>query len=408
MSSDYAPAMSEITVKPHVHAGVSRVAIVLIVLGAIGCIAALPGEAGRARFAFGYLWGFSFLWSVVLGCLFFVGLQHVTSSIWSVVVRRIAESFTAPMWLLGLLFIPVLLFVILPNQFPVFPWTDAELMEHDHILHGKQAYLNVPFFIVRAVAFFTIWIGFARYFVRTSLKQDRGAGGVSATLSMRKVAAPFTIIFGVTATFAGIDWLMSINPYWFSTIFGVYVFSGMVLAALAAITIVLVRLRDSGRLPAGLITKDHLYNLGALLFAFTSFWGYIAFSQYMLIWYANVPEETFYLYDRVSSGWIGVSVALALIRFVIPFLLLLSRHAKMNTGILFWTSVLVLGGQLLDLYWLIMPELHREHPILGWREVGPLLLLVGLLVMYVSRFLGRHAPLAVGDPLLAQSRAFRL
>ena len=408
MSSDSASSAFGISAAPRAHGGLNRVAIGMIVLGAIGCVVSLSGEAGRARFAFGYLWGFWLMWSVVLGCLFFVGLQHVTSSIWSVVVRRIAEVFAAPMWLLAVCFVPIMVFVLWPNQFPVFPWTDAELMEHDHVLQGKQAYLNVPFFAARAVVFFGLWIAFSRYFVGTSLKQDRGMVGVEATLSMRRMAAPFTIIFAITATFAGIDWLMSINPYWFSTIFGVYVFSGMVLASLAAITIVTIRLRDTGRLPAGLIGKDHLYNLGVLLFAFTSFWGYIAFSQYMLIWYANVPEETFYLNDRVRGGWAGVSIALALVRFVIPFLLLLSRHAKMNVGILFWTSVLVLGGQLLDLYWLIMPELHHERPVLGWQEICPVVLLTGLLILYVSRFLGRHAPLATGDPLLEQSREFRL
>jgi hypothetical protein len=182
----------------------------------------------------------------------------------------------------------------------------------------------------------------------------------------------------------------------------------MVVTSLAAITIATLWLRSTGRISAELVTEDHLYSLGGLLFAFACFWAYIAFSQYMLIWYANIPEETFYLHHRLEGGWLGVSIALAVVRFGVPFIALLSRRAKMNPRVLFWVSVLMLGGQLLDLYWLIMPEHHQAGPALGWQELGPLLLMTGLLILYVSRFVGRHAPVAIGDPLLDESRRFRL
>jgi hypothetical protein len=272
----------------------------------------------------------------------------------------------------------------------------------------KRFYLNGPFFALRAVLFFVLWLAFARYLVRTSLGQDKGQGGVGAALAMRRASVPFMLIFTVTTTFASIDWLMSLEPKWFSTIFGVYVFSGMFVAALAAITLAALMLDRAGRFPAGLITRDHWYNLGALQFAFTSFWAYIAFSQYMLIWYGNLPEESFYLFDRLTGGWLWVSAALALVRFAVPFLLLLSRRAKMDRRILLWASIILLVGQLLDLYWLIMPSGHRAAPVLGWQEFGPLLLTCGLLLWCVSRFLERHLPVAVGDPILEQSRQFRL
>jgi hypothetical protein len=225
---------------------------------------------------------------------------------------------------------------------------------------------------------------------------------------MRRAAGPFMVVFAFTATFAAIDWLMSLEPHWFSTIFGVYVFSGMVVAALSVITIATIWLRATGRIDATVVTDDHLYNLGALLFAFVCFWAYIAFSQYMLIWYANVPEESFYIVRRLEGGWKSVSVGLALARFVVPFLVLLSRRAKTNPRILVAISLFLLGGQVLDLYWLVMPQASPSGPVLGWTEIGPPLLLAGAFLLAVARFMRRHAMVAIGDPGFEESRRFHL
>jgi len=385
------------------------IAAALFALGLLlSALAFFSGDAGRVRFGFAWLWGFSFVWSLALGSLFFIALHHLAHSIWSVVVRRVAELLTAPMWLVGLFFVPVLLFALWNDQFHLFPWLDAAHVEHDHLLQGKAPYLNFTFWTIRAVAFFAIWIGFSRFFVGRSLAQDRGEGGEPSTASMRKWSAPFMLLFAATMTFAGIDWLMSLEPHWFSTIFGVYLFAGMTLASLAAITIITLRLIKTGRLEQGLITRHHLYNLGTLQFVFACFWAYIAFSQYMLIWYANMPEETFWFAHRLHGAWLWVSIALALVRFVIPFLALLSQRAKTNPTILLWVSVLMLAGQLLDLYWLIMPQVHPEEPMLDWIELGPLLLMLGLTGFFAARFLKRHSPLAVGDPLLEESKNFHL
>ncbi len=408
MSRDRARSIAKRIPAPKPTSGLTRIAMFLIALGLLLCAAALMSPVGRERFGFGYVWGYSLLWMVVLGSLFFVGLQHLTHSIWSVVIRRIAEAFAAPMGLTFLLFLPIVLFVVWPDTFPVFPWANAEEVQNNHLLHEKAPYLNATFFMARAAAFFLIWVLFARYFVGRSLTQDRGEGGVAASVAMRKWAAPFVPIYAVTMTFAGIDWLMSLDPLWFSTIFGIYVFSGMVLSALSCITIATVKLRQSGRLGSGVVTDEHLYSLGALLFAFTCFWAYIAFSQYLLIWYANIPEETGYLFLRLKGGWLGVSVALAIVRFAVPFLILLGRHAKMNPRMLVWVSVLILAGQLLDLYWLVMPELYGNGPVFGWQELGPPVLMCGALLWAVSRFFSRHAPVAVGDPLIEESLRLHL
>ncbi len=406
MSAEPLREHSDLIPGPKACPALTRAAIALLVVGAVLSLLAVASDDHRPRFAFAYLWAFAFVWAVALGALFFVGLHHLVHAVWSVVLRRVAEMFAASMWLVAILFLPVLIFCLWNDQFSLYPWLDHEHVAHDHLLQEKQVYLNLPFFAGRAVVFFALWIAFAAHFVGNSLKQDAGERGVEASLRMRKTSAPFVMIFAVTATFAGIDWLMSLEPHWFSTIFGVYVFSGMVLTALAIITLATIGLRSSGRLGSEVVGEGHLYNLGALMFAFVCFWAYIAFSQYMLIWYGNIPEESFYMVHRLEGDWLLVSAALALMRFVIPFLALLSRGAKTNPRLLLWVSMLLLVGQLLDLYWLIMPEIHRDGPVIGWQELGPLLLLIGALILYVSRFLKTHLPVSVGDPLLEESRQY--
>ncbi len=382
----------------------TRVALALLIVGGLFSIAAVISDDSRSRFAYAYLWAFSFVWTVALGALFFVGLHHLVHAVWSVVLRRIAEMFASSMWLVAILFLPLIVFCIWHDHFLLYSWLDQDPSSHAELLREKRTYLNLPFFTLRAAAFFAVWIGFTAHYVGNSLKQDDVEGDIGRTMRMRKTSAVFVMIFSFTMTFAGIDWLMSLEPLWFSTIFGVYVFAGMVVTALAIITIATITMRSSGRLGSEIIGDAHLYNLGALMFAFVTFWAYIAFSQYMLIWYGNIPEESFYMADRLQGGWLTVSVALALLRFIIPFLALLSRPSKTNPRRLLWVAALLLAGQLLDLYWLIMPQIHHDGPMLGWQELGPPLLLIGALILYVSHFLKRHTPLAVGDPLLDESR----
>ncbi len=379
------------------------IALALIALGGVLSLLAYMDEGGKTRFGFAYLLGFLFCWAIVLGSLFFVALQHVTNSVWSVVVRRVAEMLAAPIWVLALLFIPLLAFALLNKDFGIFPWMRAE---KDALINHKAPYLNDTFFLIRTVAFFVIWIAFAFFFVRGSVRQDEGGEGrVKGTKRMRNVSGPFLIIFGLTATFAAFDWVMSLEPHWFSTIYGVYVFSGMFLSALAAITIAVLYLRQNGTL--GFVNANHLYSLGGLLFAFTCFWAYIAFSQFMLIWYGNLPEETVYYVKRIKNGWMPITLAVVFLRFILPFFLLLARGAKMDPKRLMGVSVLVLVGQLVDLYWLVMPA-QGDGPVLGWQELGPTALFTGVLLLYVGVFLGKHKAVAAGDPLFEKSRDFHL
>jgi hypothetical protein len=385
----------------------------LAAAGAVLCAAALATAAGRERFAAGWLWGFTLVWSVALGGLFLTALHHVTHAVWSVSTRRVAEMFASTIPLAALLFLPVLAFLAWPRVFPLFPWADAVPAVHSHPAgeaHGAVdagGYLGVAAFAARGLVCFALWIFFAHRFVGVSLRQDRGEGGAAATLALRRLSIPFLILFAVTLTLCGVDWLMSLEPHWFSTIFGVYVFAGMTVAGLAAATLAAVVLRRSGRLGTE-VTDDHLYSLGALLFAFTCFWAYIAFSQYMLIWYGNIPEEAAYFARRTAGRWSVLFAILWAVRFAIPFLVLLPRPAKKDGRRLAAVAVLALAGQALDLYWMIMPARPAGGLAVRWAELGPPVLMAGLLLLALSRFLRRHPPVPLGDPLREDCRRFHL
>ena len=382
------------------------VAWAMTVAGAALCALALRDPADRQRLAAGWLWAFWFVLSVGLGSLFFLALHYLTHAIWSVVIKRVAEMFAATLWLAPILFVPVAVFVLWPRAFRLFPWVAAAGGADVHV---RREYLNAPFFLARGATCVLLWFAFARYFVRRSLRMDQlspADGAVAGLLRLRAVSAPFMLVFAVTLTAASVDWLMSLAPGWSSTMFPVHIFAGVAVTGLATLALATVWLRRAGRLPRELVPDERLYSFGGLLFAFVSFWGYIAFSQYMLIWYANLPEESFYLVQRLSGPWLAVGGAVAVVRFGIPFLVLLPRMAKMTPAVLVGVSVLLLAGQLLDLYWLIMPGYHSTGPVLGWPEVGPLLLATGLLLLSMARFLGRHGLAPTGDPTLEQSRRF--
>jgi len=383
-----------------------KLALGLVVVGGVLCALAFLDEGARTRFGFAYLLGFVFCWSVVLGSLFFVALQHATRSVWSVVLRRPAEMIASPAVLLALLFVPVLLFAIFHENFHLFPWLKPG---GDHALEMKAPYLSRNFFILRTIIFFLIWIGSTLFYLRGSTRQDRQPPGAADSGRLQAFSGPILILFAFTLTFASFDWMMSLKPTWFSTMYGVYVFSGVALSGLAAITLAVLGLRAQGFIPAGLIRRDHLYSLGALLFAFTCFWAYISFSQFMLIWYANMPEETVYYVDRIQGGWLPVSWLVVLLRFGLPFFLLLGRDSKMRPRRLVQVALLILVGQLVDLYWLIMPQVPGQSgPLPAWQDFGPLLLLLGLLLLVMSFFLRRHGAVASGDPLFEQSKNFHL
>lgn len=373
---------------------------VLAVLGSAGCIAGVMTDA--RQFYFSYLTAYLFCLTLVLGMLFFVMLHHVTDSGWSVVVRRPAEQVLAALPLLAVLFAPILVGTL---RGELFGWVTAQ--GDDPLLAGKRPYLNVPFFLVRLAIYFGVWLGLARIMRRNSIRQDAD-GQHHYTFAMRRGSAPGLLLYAFTFTFASFDWIMSLDYAWFSTIFGVYTWSGSVVGSLALLALMAVAL-SRGPL-GGLISGDRLHDVGKLLFAFCVFWAYIAFSQYFLIWYGNIPEETIWFLHRWKgvdqpAAWWPISIALPVGLFLLPFLVLMPAHAKRSPRALVIMSLLLLAMHYLDVYWMVMPVLHPRGPAwsAAWIDISALVLIASASALSVVRAMGRAALYPLRDPRLQES-----
>ena len=380
---------------------VVRIAATLGLAGvAVSVAIAVLGGGGWRRFFFSYLLSFSYLLTLALGALFFVILQHLTRAGWSVVVRRWAESIAAVMPALALLALPIVAF----GLHDLYHWTHAEAVAADQLLQAKQAYLNVPFFVLRLAVYFSIWILLSSFFLSRSLAQDKD-GDPALTLQMERRSAPAMLLFALTATFAAFDLLMSLDPHWYSTMFGVYVFAGSVVSFIALLAVVVFAGQRAGVLRHA-ITVEHYHDIGKLLFAFTVFWAYIAFSQYMLMWYANLPEETVWLLRRQTNGWGWIGLVLLVGHFVLPFVALLSRAPKRRPRAVAAVAAWVLAMHWFDLYWVVIPEVAPESAMPHVLDITTLLGLGGLVVAFaVYRMRGRSL-VPERDPRLAESMMF--
>lgn len=383
----------------------NRLPLVLIILS-LGVLVfwGIQYTHNPSRAMYGYLFGFIFTLSLGLGALVFVLIQHVTRAGWSVAVRRISEDVIALMPLFILLFIPIAL-----STHEIFPWTHADHI--DEMLRRKLPYLNEKFFLMRSFGYLLVWAVMGVWFYRVSLAQDFG-GRFELTRIMQAVSAPGVIIYGLSLTFASFDWIMSLQPHWYSTIFGVCFFAGCFLFALAFITLIAMCLQNAGLLK-NVITSEHYHDLGKLMFAFTIFWAYVNFSQFMLYWYASIPEEIEFFTHRMHNGWEIISWAIPITNFVLPFLLLMSRSLKRIRLGLALNSLYVIAAHLLNIYWLIIPAysdpaIHHGPAPLHVALVD-ILALFGIFGLFLGAFLfvlARHKVLAVGDPRLKESLAF--
>lgn len=373
---------------------------VLAALG-IGGSLVLAGmlEHGADHLLETYLVSFAFFLSISLGGLFFVLLQHCTRAGWSVVVRRVAEAVAANVWLMAVLAIPVVL-----GMDHLYHWTDTAAAAHDPLLAGKLAFLNPTFFVIRLVVYFILWGLMASFLHRTSVAQD-ASGDPALTLRMERLSAPGMVLFALSLNFAAFDLLMSLDPHWFSTIFGVYYFAASVVAFLAVMPKILFGLQLQGILPNA-VTVEHYHDFGKLLFGFVVFWAYIAFSQYMLIWYGNIPEETAWFLKRQTGDWTVVSLLLIFGHFVLPFLLLVSRAIKRRPALLAATGAYVAIMCWIGIYWLVIPEFSPAVARFGLLDVLCFLGMSGLFSAAVILRLGRHSVIAEKDPRLEESLAF--
>ena len=335
-----------------------------LVFGAIGLIGLAAGftlgVGGKdpAKFWSSYLTAVMWGTSIALGGLFFVLVQHAARAGWSVAVRRIAENLMLALPAMALLMAPV----VFMGAHDLFHWTHHEAVEHDAVLKAKAPYLNEGAFRFRFGLYLVLWSALALVYWSWSTKQDTASNPGEYSHKMRRFAPIGVVTFALTLTFGAFDFLMSLDPHWFSTIFGVYYFAGCVSIVHATIGLTVILLHRSGYL-RGVVTVEHFHDLGKYMFAFTVFWGYIGFSQYFLIWYASIPEETYWFSYRGHGDWLTLSLILVFTRFVIPFLGIMSRTIKRNPRTLAFWCIWIIVAEFIDMYWLVQPALAHTRGI---------------------------------------------
>ncbi|MDG5765972.1 hypothetical protein QA596_00745 [Balneolales bacterium ANBcel1] len=375
----------------------NRISVGFLAAGIIGVILSLIGlVVNTEQFFYSYLTSFAFIASLVLGALFFVMVQHVTRSSWSVVIRRIPETISYQLVWLGILFIPILFGMEI-----LYEWTRPERIATDALTQHKLPYLNLPFFIIRNIIYFAVWAYLGYKLYRNSIAMDRNPDP-ALDRQQRVLSAPGLLIFAFTVAFASFDWLMSMDSHWFSTMFGVYYFA-MSFQTILAVVIALVLYLFRKGLLTNTINKAHIHDLGAFLFGFSVFYAYIAFSQFLLIYYANIPEATLWFYYRFEGNWIVLAWLFLIGRFVIPFVLLLKRKAKTNYKLLMGVSLWIIALQFLEMFWIVMPILHQGAFSIHWLDIALLLAFFGISAGLFFRQFGKHSMIPKNDPLLTES-----
>lgn len=381
----------------HLLAGGRRWLLVAVAAGLIAFVLGLqlrPAQAWSALLVSSF-----FFLTVALGGLVFLAIMYVSNAGWHTVFKRVPEALTAclPVSALSML-------AVLAGVRWLYPWAHADAALHDEALAAKAPYLNTGFFAARMVGVLALWVFFALMMRRSSLRQDRDAD-VKHTRRNVVLSAVFLALFPFSFSMASIDWLMSLEPHWASTIVGLYHIAGLLSAAVAAVLVVVVLLRRRGTLHG--ITETHLHDLGKLLFGFSTLWAYLWFSQYLLIWYTNLPEETTHYLARLQGSTSFLFVLNVVLNWVIPFVVLLGRPAKRSERILLWVSVVVLAGRWLDIHLQVVPAVV---PVSGQGPVGigvlDVLLLLGLgaaFLLVTDRALRKAPLLAQGDPYLVEA-----
>ena len=373
------------------------------VVGALGlAVSALLGflhEDGWSRFFHSYLVAFVFYLSLSLGALFFIGIWHVTHSGWSVVVRRVAEAIALNVVLLAALAIPIVF-----GLTHLYPWTDSEVIAHSPLVEGKIGFLDPTFFVIRLAIYFAVWTGLAASYYLLSVRQDT-SGDVGLTHRLQWLGGPGTVLFALTVAAAGFDLLMSLEPEWFSTMFGVYYFAGCMVGFFALLPLSVFGLQASGRMVVA-VTAEHYHDMGKLGFGFVVFWAYIAFSQFMLYWYANLPEETGWYMMRTRDGWLLPSAFLIVGHFALPFFGMMSRWVKRNRILLAMAACWLLFVHWVDLYWVVMPSVNTLRVPLHLMDLTCMVGMGGLYVAGLGIWLRSCSLVPLRDPRLEESLMF--
>jgi hypothetical protein len=362
---------------------------VLMLIGVSIFIIGLFTNPERAWY--NYLIEFFFFLCIALGGLVFVAVQYAAGAAWSVSVRRIGEGLFS--------YLPISAIMLLVFFFGlhyIYSWSFT--IPHNYFTYTKSVYMTSLWFIVREAFFFSLWIFLGFIIVKSSLKQDTNLDP-KLTRRNKLLSIFFLIVFGYTFTFSSMDLLMSLEDHFYSTIFGVYCFSGLFLSGMAAVTIVVLIMKKHGYLQNA-VEKKHLHDLGTWIMAFSVFMVYIGFSQYMLIWYANLPHEISYLVPRTNNGWQFLFATLPVFKWLLPFIILMPDKFRANPKVLFGVSVGVLFGEWLDIYWMVVPSFADGFRMFSWMEIGIFLGFFGLYGLVVMRFFKSHSLVPVGDPSL--------
>ena len=343
-----------------------------------------------------------FVGLAVIG-LFFFAIHHAASAYWSTAMIRVAMAMGN--WLPIALVLMLGVFFIAGHD--LFHWTHSYLMDpndprYDPIIAGKSPYLNTPFWVARMIVFIGVWYMFFLYLKRNSLAEDLESGGIKRWQKARSASAWFLVFFAVSSSMAAWDWILSIDTHWFSTLFGWYVFSSWWVAGLSFITFMIIILKEQGYLK--IINENHLHDLGKFIFGFSIFWTYLWFSQFMLIYYSNIPEETIYYWERLNTPqYRPVFYINLLINFFFPFLALMTRDSKRYMGTLKNVTVVVLIGHWIDFYLMITPGVMKYDGGFGFTEIGVALIFLAAFVWVFKSNLARHPLIAKNHPTLQES-----
>jgi hypothetical protein len=370
-------------------AGVQRKAAMV---GGAAALASLLGLLLHpTQFLQSYLMAYMWCLGASLGCLALGMIHQLSGGEWGVLIRRPIGAASRVLPVLTVLFLPIAF-----GMFRLYSWTDPNLVAHDEVLRHKHLYLNVPFFLARAVFYFAVWNGFAYFLNRWSLQQDTNPDPRIAR-RMQALSGGGLVAYGLTITFASFDWLMSLDHHWFSTMYGVLTMGGQGLTGISFLILVVVWLSRRPPLRA-IVLPSHLHDLGNLTLAFTMLWAYFAFSQYLIIWSGNLPAEIDWYLHRSFTSWRIIAMALVVMHFAVPFVLLLSRRVKRQAELIVKVAAWVLAVRLLDMLWLVAPAFHHDGLSVSWMDVTLPIALGGIWLAAFIRQLRGRAILPVHDP----------
>jgi len=375
----------------------SRYQTQALIIGLVALASCAFGATMNAeQFYQSYLFGFLFWFGISVGCLALVMLHHLVSGGWGFVIQRLLESGTRTLPLMLLLFLPIFF-----GMKELYLWARPEVVQADKILQHKSVYLNVPFFWLRTFGYFALWLFFTYFLNRWSHRQDQNADP-SLTERLEKISGPGLVVFVLTSTFAAIDWAMSLDPHWFSTIYGILFLIGQGLSTLA-FAIIMVNMLAKHRPISEVISTRQFHDLGTLMFAFVMLWAYISFSQFLIIWSGNLPEEIPWYIHRMHGGYGVFAVALLVFHFAVPFVLLMMRRMKRKAEVLVKIAVFMIVMRLVDLFWLIAPNFHPEKFHIHWMDILAPIGIGGVWLAFFFWQLQNRALLPLHDPRLQEA-----